>query len=86
MTEFTPDQQPQPVLAQTDVVQAPVYSQVNYDDYFYLPDETSIFLIKLGGEADDLANRYNTLLKYAKGLLTAIDQSNKVVIGTESKP
>ena len=85
LVEFTPDQQ-NTVSSVSEVIQSPVYAQVEYEEYFYLPETTSAFLIKLGSEADDLAYRYNTLLKYTKGLLTAIDQSNNVVIGTGKKP
>ncbi|QKE54328.1 hypothetical protein ACSA002_0140 [Salmonella phage vB_SalM_SA002] len=55
------------------------YDNVDYEEYF-LPDQYSIFLIRFGSDADDLATRYNTLLQYTHGLLNAIQQSNEVSV------
>lgn len=54
-------------------------STLEYEE-FVLPDQYSIFLIRLGSEADDLATRYNTLLSYTHGLLNAIQQLNGVSV------
>lgn len=96
ITEFTPDQQPTSVLTTTVSVAPTVptassvvttgYGDSYSDDYFYLPDATSIWLIRFGGEADDLANRYNALLVYTRGLLTAIEQSNNVTLKVQPLP
>lgn len=61
------------------------YDNVDYEEYF-LPESDSIFLIKFGSEADDLADRYNTLLKYTNGLLTVIEQANQVSVIPATKP
>lgn len=89
LTQFNADSSP---VASTSTVQplaSPVvvttYDNVDYEEYF-LPEQDSIFLIKFGSEADDLADRYNALLKYTNGLLTAIEQANQVSIIPATKP
>lgn len=66
-------------LPSTTPVVTTTYDNVDYEEYF-LPDQYSIFLIRFGSDADDLATRYNTLLQYTHGLLNAIQQSNEVSV------
>lgn len=83
LTQFNATSTPLASTSTVTSVVSPVvvtkYDNVDYEEYF-LPDQDSIFLIKFGSEADDLADRYNTLLKYTTGLLTAIEQANQVSI------
>lgn len=68
--------------AQVTTTVSPVitsYNNVDYNEYV-LPDDYSLFLIKIGLDGDNQAERYNTLLQYTKGLLKAIDQSNQVSV------
>lgn len=83
LTQFNANSSP---VASTSTVQplvSPVvvtkYDNVDYEEYF-LPEQDSIFLIKFGSEADDLADRYNTLLQYTNGLLATIEQANQVSV------
>lgn len=69
----------------TSPVVTTTYDNVDYEEYF-LPEQDSVFLIKFGSEADDLADRYNALLHYTNGLLTAIGQANQVSVIPATKP
>lgn len=75
LTQFNAD--PTPASTTPDVTTH--YTDVDYEVY-YLPDEVSVFLIKFGSEADDLADRYNALLTYTNGLLRTIEQTNQVSV------
>lgn len=79
LTQFHADGPTAPSLTPTSPVVTTTYDAVDYDVY-YLPDEVSVFLIRLGSEADDLADRYNTLLQYTQGLLRTIEQTNQVSV------
>ncbi|QXO09976.1 hypothetical protein pEaSNUABM37_00015 [Erwinia phage pEa_SNUABM_37] len=83
LTQFNANSSPVASTSSVTSAVTPVivtqYDNVDYEEYF-LPEQDSIFLIRFGSEADDLADRYNTLLKYTKGLLTAIEQANQVSI------
>lgn len=79
LSQFNHDVAPAPAADVGPPTQS-AYDNVNYEEYFYLPDEYSVFLIKFGSDADDLAIRYNKLLLYTKGLLTSIEQTNQVSI------
>lgn len=80
LTQFNADPTPIATIpAATTTVVTTHYTDVDYEVY-YLPDEVSIFLIKFGSEADDLADRYNALLTYTKGLLRTIEKTNQVSV------
>jgi len=84
LTQFNAVDTSKPAATPTQVTTtvSPVvtsYNNVDYNEYV-LPDDYSLFLIKIGLDGDNQAERYNTLLQYTKGLLKAIDQSNQVSV------